>query len=199
MKKILVLMFHPRLESSIVNVFLQQELINHPSLKIKDMYELYPDFNIDIKREQQDLLEADLIIMQHPFFWYAAPPLVKQWIDLVLEHNWAYGRTGDKLAGKKILHIISSGGTFEAYHSAGKNQYTYLELLRPFELTYKLCQMQQLPPYIIPGANKLSTSALENHSRQINTLIASLIEHDLNFTIPEHTEYLNDTTIHYGS
>ncbi|MFC4874411.1 NAD(P)H-dependent oxidoreductase [Negadavirga shengliensis] len=45
---------------------------------------------IDVKAEQQDLLNADLVIMQHPFFWHAAPPLVKQWIDLVLAHGWAY-------------------------------------------------------------------------------------------------------------
>ncbi|MFC4871669.1 NAD(P)H-dependent oxidoreductase [Negadavirga shengliensis] len=124
MKKILVLMFHPRLETSKVNKFLLNAMLEQQHVIVKNMYEIYPDFNIDVKAEQQDLLNADLMIMQHPFFWYAAPPLVKQWIDLVLEHGWAYGTGGDKLKGKKIMHIISSGGGFEIYRSEGKNLLT---------------------------------------------------------------------------
>lgn len=29
--------------------------------------------------------------MQHPFYWYSTPALLKEWQDLVLEHGWAYG------------------------------------------------------------------------------------------------------------
>ncbi len=46
-----------------------------------DMYELYPDFNIDVEAEKAH----DLIISQHPRYWFSCPPLMKQWIDLVLE------------------------------------------------------------------------------------------------------------------
>lgn len=156
------------------------------------MYELYPDFNINIKAEQQDLLNADLVIIQHPFFWYAAPPLVKQWIDLVLEHNWAYGSMGDQLKGKKIMHIVSSGGTFDSYSRDGKNQYTYSELLRPFELTYKLCQMEQLPPFIISGANKISNDDLEERSKQLIEVLEHIMINETNYSQLEHVEYLND-------
>lgn len=192
MKKIFVLMFHPRLESSHVNKFVYNQFLSQNHTIVKDMYELYPDFNIDIKKEQQDLLDSDLVIMQHPFYWYAAPPLLKQWTDLVLEHNWAYGRNGDKLKGKKILHIISSGGNFKTYSSEGSNKFTYIELLRPFELTYNLCQMKQLPPYIIPNANKLSADELKNHSIKINAFVTSFAQDKSNTEIPTNIEYLND-------
>lgn len=105
MNKIYVLVFHPRLESSKVNSFLLKAFLTREDIVVKDMYELYPDFNIDVLKEQQDLLDADLVIIQHPFYWYSAPPLVIQWIDLVLEHGWAYGRGGNKLQDKKILHF----------------------------------------------------------------------------------------------
>lgn len=40
-----------------------------------DLYEAYPDFDIDIKFEQQLLLQHDIIIWQPPFYWYSAPAI----------------------------------------------------------------------------------------------------------------------------
>ena len=54
------------------------------------------------KREQELLLQHKIIVWQHPFYWYSSPALLKEWIDLVLEHGWAYGRKGDMLKGKKV-------------------------------------------------------------------------------------------------
>lgn len=194
MKKIYVLVFHPRLESSMVNRFLLNAFLTREDIVVNDMYELYPDFNIDVLKEQQDLLDADLVIIQHPFYWYSAPPLVKQWIDLVLEHGWAYGRGGNKLQDKKILHLISSGGTFETYCNEGKNLFTYIDLLRPFEMTYKLCQMNQLPPYIIPNARNINTKNLEEHFRQIEHVIDKLKLLESTDSISKNINYLNELT-----
>jgi glutathione-regulated potassium-efflux system ancillary protein KefG len=192
MENILVLMFHPRLEASNVNKFLWNSLRGRQEIVTKDMYELYPDFNIDVNAEQRDLLNADLVIMQHPFFWYAAPPLAKQWIDLVLEHGWAYGKGGDKLKDKKIMHIVSSGGGFETYCSEGKNLYTYNELLRPFELTYRLCGMQKLPAYIIPSANTLETPELEQHCNQIHLVLKHIASGKADFPSVKNMDYFNE-------
>ena len=60
-----------------------------------DLYELYPDFDVQVEQEQELLISHDMIILQHPFYWYSCPPLLKQWIDLVLEHGWAYGKEGE--------------------------------------------------------------------------------------------------------
>ena len=61
----------------------------NPRVTVHDLYEAYPDFDIDA---EQRLLEAhDIVIFQQPFYWYSVPPLIKQWCDLVLEHGWAYG------------------------------------------------------------------------------------------------------------
>jgi glutathione-regulated potassium-efflux system ancillary protein KefG len=192
MTKILVLAFHPRLEASKINATLLHQLRQQDSIVVKDMYELYPDYNIDIKAEQASLLEADLVVMLHPFYWYSAPPLCKQWIDLVLEHGWAYGRGGDKLNGKKIFHVISSGGNFEMYSQGGKNLYTYIELLRPFELTYRLCQMQQLPPYIIPNAYRITPEEVALHADKVSTLLNRWSLSNADFSLSDQVLYLND-------
>lgn len=64
-KKILLLLFHPRFENSRSGKRLIKaaSALNH--VTIRDVYEIYPDFNIDIRAEQELLLQHDLIIWQH--------------------------------------------------------------------------------------------------------------------------------------
>ena len=57
------------------------------------MYDLYPDFKIDVAEEQKHLAAADRIILQFPFYWYSTPALLKQWQDDVLTYGWAFGST----------------------------------------------------------------------------------------------------------
>jgi hypothetical protein len=71
--------------------------IREEAVDISDLYEEYPDFYINVKREQQLLIEHDIIVFQHPFYWYSSPAILKQWEDLVLEFGFAYGPGGTKL------------------------------------------------------------------------------------------------------
>ncbi len=84
-----------------------------------DLYEAYPDLMVDVPREQGLLAEHDPVVGQHPFYWYSAPVLVKEWIDLVLTHGWAYGEGGTALAGKTWLSAITSGGSEGSYGRRG--------------------------------------------------------------------------------
>ena len=61
--KIMNLVFHPDLDSSRVNRLWKQQL--EESRKVttsRDLYAEYPDFQIDVEREQELLLEHDRII-----------------------------------------------------------------------------------------------------------------------------------------
>ena len=171
---ILVLFFHPRYEESRANRMLASVARSIPELTFRDMYELYPDFNIDGSAEKECLLRHDIIVLQHPFFWYNCPPLMKQWIDLVLEYGWAYGKGGDKLSGKWVLQAITSAGTFEVYRPEGRNRFTYRTLLSPFDQTMHLCQMLYLPPFIVPGAPRLSREQLGTYAEQYRRILAGL-------------------------
>src|SRR5215218_7480326 len=115
MAKLLLLFAHPALEKSRVHSRFIKNLDRIPGLRFHDLYEAYPDFDIDVKREQKLMAEHDIIIFQHPFYWYSGPALLKQWQDLVLEYNWAYGSEGKALTGKRTLNIISCGGSRESY------------------------------------------------------------------------------------
>jgi len=156
-KRIAILFFHPLAHKSRVNRILIQSVKDLEGVTLKNMYDLYPDFHIDVKAEQQDLVNHDLIIWQHPFYWYSSPSLLKEWIDLVLEHGFAYGREGHALDGKEVMSVITTGGRDEAYVADGKHRYSIRQLLAPFEQTVHLCRMDYLPPFVVHGTHLLES------------------------------------------
>ncbi|MBC7949851.1 MAG: NAD(P)H-dependent oxidoreductase [Chitinophagaceae bacterium] len=192
MSKLLLLFAHPAFEKSRVHARLIRHCRHLEGLTFHDLYEAYPDFDIDVKREQKLLLDHDIIIWQHPFYWYSGPALLKQWEDLVLEHGWAYGALGDKLTGKRIFNVISSGGSKEAYTETGRNRYTIRQLLAPFEQTAKLCGMEYLPPYVLHGTHRFSNADIEMHAVQYEQLLVALINDRITPDEWNKCTYLNE-------
>jgi len=174
MRKILVLFAHPKFEHSDANQALISAVKDLENVQVRDLYELYPDFNINIQAEQEALFEHEVIIWQHPFYWYSCPPLLKQWIDLVLEHGWAYGTGGVFLKNKYIFNAFTSGGSKEIYSSLGRNRYTIEEYLRPFEQTAYLCNMRYLPPFHLAGTHRSTESDILQKANEYRELILSL-------------------------
>lgn len=174
MSKILIIFAHPALEKSRVNKKLIGNIQHINKVTFNDLYEEYYDFNIDIEREKKLLLEHDLIVFQYPFFWYSTPALLKQWQDLVLEHGWAYGSKGTALVGKKMINIITTGGSSQAYTKESINQHSIREFLIPIEQTAKLCGMFFLPPYLIQGTHRLTEKEIEIHNKKYAQLLEDL-------------------------
>jgi glutathione-regulated potassium-efflux system ancillary protein KefG len=150
-RRLLILFAHPALHKSRVNQLLLSSVQSLPGVTVNDLYESYPNFHVDVAREQALLLEHDVIIFQHPFYWYSSPAIVKQWQDLVLEYGFACGKNGTQLQGKLVLTAISTGGPSSAYQRGGYNYFTVRELLAPFEQTARFCGMTYLPPFVVPG------------------------------------------------
>lgn len=171
MRKVLVLFAHPKFEHSKVNQALIQAISGLENIEIRDLYELYPDFNISIQAEQEALFEAEVIIWHHPIYWYSCPPLMKQWIDLVLEFAWAYGPGGIYLKGKYVINTITSGGSQEAYQIEGRNNYKIEDFLRPFEQTARLCNMVYLPPFHVAGTHKITDTELSQKAKSYKELL----------------------------
>lgn len=192
MKKILILFAHPVLEKSRVHKILQFYISKLDGVTINDLYENYPEFDIDVEREQALLLQHDIIVWQHPLYWYSAPALLKQWQDLVLEHGWAYGKNGFALKGKKIFNAFTSGGGMQAYQHEGYQHCTITELLRPFERTAQLCNMTYLPPFWIPGTHKLQLPQAHQYAEQYKKLLIALQEDNLNTDDITQASCLND-------
>ncbi len=150
--KVLVNLFHPHLERSVVNRAWAERLANQPGITLRRLYALYPDGKIDVAAEQQALAEHERLVFQHPFYWYSTPPLMKQWLDDVLTYGWAYGPGGNALAGKEWLSAISTGGPADSYQAGGYNRFSMSEFLKPLVQTASLLQTVFLPPFIFHGA-----------------------------------------------
>lgn len=174
MARILILFAHPALEKSRVHRRLLARVPSRPGITVQDLYESYPDFDVDVRREQDLLVGHDLVVFQHPFYWYSTPALLKQWQDLVLEHGWAYGSQGTALRGKRMTSVVTTGGGAAAYRHDGLNRHTVPELLAPVEQTARLCGMDYLPPYLIQGTHRMTPADIEAAADRYAAALAAL-------------------------
>lgn len=192
MSKILILFAHPRLQNSRTHSRLVRDLDKTPKITFHDLYEAYPDFDIDVEYEQELLLQHDVIVMQFPFYWYSSPPILKQWIDLVLEHGWAYGQKGKALSGKRMMAAISTGGRQEAYEKGGFNKYTIREFLLPFEQTARLCKMIFLPPFVVHGTHLAEGADIDLAAEAYHHLLKKLADDQIDTGKVISFNYMND-------
>lgn len=191
MMRILIVFAHPALERSRINRRLVDAVRQLEGVTFHDLYEAYPDFDVDVAREQDLLAACDLLVLQHPFYWYSIPPLLKQWIDLVLEHGWAYGTEGKALAGKRVLSAISTGGRQEAYAPEGYNRFSMRQLLAPIEQTFVLCGMEYLPPFVIHGAHGMNLEQIDRHAMTYRSAVEALRDERLDLDAAKRFPLLN--------
>jgi glutathione-regulated potassium-efflux system ancillary protein KefG len=143
---------------------------------VHDLYAAYPDFQIDADAEQALLAEHDVIVFQHPVYWYNTTPLFKQWQDKVLTYGWAFTLDGSasQLAGKKAVVAVTAGVPAERYTPEGTNKATLETLLSSWDATLRLCQLDIQPMVKLYGtASSLSDDDLTTAAKQYNELIAS--------------------------
>lgn len=153
-RRVLVLFAHPAQHRSAVNRQLFDAARGLAGVTAVDLYADYPTLDIDIDREQARLRDHDVLIFQHPLYWYSTPAILKEWQDLVLEYGFAYGAGGTALHGKVFFNALSAGGPEGAYRAEGFNHYTLRELLQPLEQTAALCGMTYLPPFALYAAGR---------------------------------------------
>ncbi|WP_306821237.1 NAD(P)H-dependent oxidoreductase [Actinomyces wuliandei] len=170
--KTLVLVFHPHMESSRVNRVLADRAESAgENVTVRYVYDLYPDFKIDVAAEQAALQDADRIVLQFPMYWFSSPALLKQWEDDVLTYGWAYGEEGTALHGKELLLAVSPGGS--AYGREAAHSYTLHELLRPFQGSARVIGTRYAVPFLTVGALEISDAALAQRAEEYAaTLVA---------------------------
>ena len=192
LNRVLILFAHPLFEKSRINRELVSQVPSQEGITFHDLYELYPDFNIDVEAEKELLLAHDVIIWNHPFYWYSCPALLKQWIDMVLEVGWAYGPGGTALQDKVVIQVLSTGGPQAAYQHGGHNHFTIREFLAPFEQTVHLCRMHYLPPFVVHGAHRLQPAEIRAQSAEYASLLRSLQKEPLDMARLSQYTYLNE-------
>ncbi|MCG7383121.1 NAD(P)H-dependent oxidoreductase [Paenibacillus sp. ACRRY] len=165
--KTLVILAHPNIDVSRVNRRWKEELEQYETdITIHEIYQAYPDWNIDVSREQKLLEAYDHIILQFPLYWYSYPPLLKKWFDDVFTYGWAYGSSGNKLRGKKLSLAMSIGDKKENYTPEGSVSFTVDEVIAPFKASIKHVGAIALPYFAVFGASFQATDEEINQSAQ---------------------------------
>lgn len=191
--RVLILFAHPSRERSEVNAPLYNVSVGRDHVTVVDLYGEYPNYRIDIEREQQRLLEHDVIVFMFPLYWYSTPSILKEWQDLVLEYGFAYGPEGTALHGKTLLCVLSAGGAAKAYRADGYNHFTIRELLQPLEQTANLTGMNYLPPFAIFGSRSaVDENRLEEHLSDWENVLTALVEDRVDAPQAGQLQTLND-------
>jgi glutathione-regulated potassium-efflux system ancillary protein KefG len=170
----LVVVAHPNLPKSRINAELLRAAGGQERVTLHVLYACYPDFAVDGDRERRLLDEHRTIVLQFPFRWYSTPPLLKLWLDEVLAHGYAYGTGGTALHGKVLQLAISTGRPAHEYRRDGDAGFTMAELLRPFEVTARLCGLRFAEPFLVHGGRQIPDSILAEHARQYQKLLANM-------------------------
>ena len=136
----------------------------------------------DIASELGHLLDADLLLLLFPLWWFGMPALLKGWIDRVFVSGAVYGRSAvferGRLRGKRALVGISTGAPAEAFgrHSLngdiddilmplhrGILGFTGMTVLPPF-VAYHV-------PYVGTSGRQALLAAWRDHLRRLDSLV----------------------------
>jgi len=190
--KILILFAHPAFHKSRVNKVLMDGLSDYKGITYHDLYDHYPELDIDVEHEQELLSQHDCIIFHFPLFWYSTPAILKEWQDLVLEHGWAYGKNGKALKGKLFFCAITTGGPEMAYQEGRFHQHTLKQFLAPLDQTARLCKMKPLPPFVIHATHAIETDGILDSKIDYYKILQKILEDNFDIEKAKPLKYLND-------
>lgn len=167
LKKILVIAVHPAMNLSHITRRVWDQLVLLPGIECYDLYELYPDFYINVAVEQEKLRSADLLVFLYPIYWYGAPSLLKEWQMRVLTRGFAYGKDATALLNMDFWQVVSAGGGVDKYDDGGSLGYSIVDLLQPYEAMARKCKMQWHPPKVLYSARRVSLDVVDEYARDV--------------------------------
>lgn len=151
-EKTLVVFAHPAPDRAPLHKLLLKEARALAEAETRDLYELYPDFVIDLAAEQAALGRPDLIILQFPLHWFTPPALLIEWLDAVWLRGFAYGERGNALRGRTLLAAFTTGARARDFEPGGLNRYALTDFLRPLEQTARRCGLKWAEPFAVHEA-----------------------------------------------
>jgi len=172
-----VLVFaHPYPDRSRANQRLLERVRDVQGVEVRSLYDLYPAFDIDVRKEQAALERARIVVWQHPVQWYTVPGLLKHWFDKVLARGWAYGDGGNALRGKRCLWVATAGGDDQAYSPTGMHGRPFAEYVPVVEQTARFCGMRWEQPILVQGAERMPEEELDAKAETYRERLEELVQ-----------------------
>ncbi|GAX04734.1 NADPH-quinone reductase [Secundilactobacillus pentosiphilus] len=142
--KTLVVVGHPQIEDSSTQQFLKE------AAKLPDVtWHSLTGFDVNVTAEQTLIEQADRLVLQFPLYWYAAPAILKNWLDQVLTRQFAYpGATGG-LIGKELGTVVTLGSPARNFAAGASEGYSLSQVMTPFQALAHKLQMSFLPTFAV--------------------------------------------------
>lgn len=187
MKKTLLLVAHPDLNTSVINKKLLDNLEKSENIIVRDITKNSTNGHFNLEEEHALLKEADRIIFQFPLYWYAYPHILKKWLDDIITPGFAYGRAGDKfgteLIGKHFSVIVTVGGHKKVYDAGGLVGISIDEFMKHLQATIEYVGGVYTYPLYFYG------TAFSLTDEQINTMIEDYNKYIKTDYIPKDKQY----------
>ncbi|BCL77144.1 NADPH:quinone reductase [Jeongeupia sp. HS-3] len=137
----LVILAHPHLATSVVHARLAEMLAETADVALHHVDTLVAEGAFDVDDEREACRHARRLVLQFPLYWFAPPAALKDWLDTVLDSDWALAEP-KPLAGK-TLQVVASYGSPRWGRSAPE------VLMRPLIETAHLCGMDWAEPLLL--------------------------------------------------
>ena len=167
----LVVFADPSLHRSRISRRVADAVAGLPGVRVQDLYQLYPDFYIDVRRERELLKAAPLVVFVFQLAWYAMPALLKEWFDTVVKPEWA-GRQPGRLHGKSAFAAVACASSAADYRPGGLHGRPLADYLAPLEQSVRACGMDWLDPHVFYGADAIDADAAQQHADALRDLLA---------------------------
>ncbi|MCR5084511.1 MAG: NAD(P)H-dependent oxidoreductase [Succinivibrionaceae bacterium] len=150
--KTVVFVDHPSFDLSAVNRRLVEELRKYPDeFLVHNLQSCYPRGSIDRVAEHSLIDNNGTLVLEFPLYWFSTPPLMKSWMDTVLEQGWAYGRA-HHLEGHKVALAVTCGGSAADYSASGAHQHPLEDFLLPLIHSLEYCKAEYVGLFACYGA-----------------------------------------------
>ncbi len=148
--KYLIIYAHPNPASfnhAIMEIISEELKNNNKDFVVRDLYQI--NFNPilktedltaiengavleDVKKEQEHIRSADVLILIFPIWWSSMPAILKGYIDRVFSLKFAYDITADGaiglFKGKRIFLVSTTGASKDQYDKEGAFQMMNLSM-----------------------------------------------------------------------
>ncbi|AXY26552.1 hypothetical protein CL176_11395 [Suicoccus acidiformans] len=154
--KTLILLAHPEVDVSSSQQFLLSAVEDLANVTVVDLQgQLTSQGPFQQAAELERLQAYDRLIFQFNLYWYQAPSILKNWLDVVLPE----GSEAKNLAGKELGLVVSTGVSAHHFASGGRVGRTLSELLSPYESLARYFDWTYLPIFHIAQFSYLKEEA----------------------------------------
>lgn len=142
-----------------------------PGTQLRTLYQIYPDFDLDVAAEQQALAAAQRVVWLAPLYWYSVPALLHIWFEKVLTAAIAQGPSEEALRGKECVWAVTTGGG--EYRRGGRHDHPFEAFVPAIEMTARYCGMRWTEPFVVHDPDELSDEVLVERAAQLRQRLAA--------------------------